>query len=382
METAKLKYRTYSMVQMFCIVVFTVLNNLHNLVHLVSRDYISPGTVIFNSLNLLLFAVFILHKKGKHNFANHLFFTVFVISVMTLNFLKQNLFYQNNILLAYPIMLSIVFSKKRNTFIYAVIISIYFSIYQYLFRKYTAEEFIAVLVILFFITGTVILYMVFVKNLEEKEKNSSREVFDKTLTLLASVAELKDDETHNHLERVSFIVEIILKKLQKRSKYSIILTDAYINNITKASLLHDIGKIAVDDKILLKPSRLTRAEFEIMKKHTTEGAALLDQAKHGIENRALFNTAIEIARYHHEKWNGTGYPMSLKGEEIPLPARVMAVADVYDALVSVRPYKKALSDDEALRIIKSESGTHFDPEIVKCFTKIHHKLYEKIKPLL
>ncbi len=116
--------------------------------------------------------------------------------------------------------------------------------------------------------------------------------------------------------------------------------------------------------------------------HSTVGANLLKQAQDNVENKELFSKAIEIAKYHHEKWDGSGYPEGLRGAEIPLSARITAVADVYDALISRRPYKKAFSDDKALEIMKKGSGSHFDPEIIKSFSKIHHEIYSEIENLL
>ncbi len=382
MEIREYKYKTYIMIQVYCIIIYSVINNIHNIMHIIDRDYFSPGLVIFNILNILLISVYLLHRKNCRKTANHIFFSSIVIAVISLNFFKQNLFHQNNLLLAYPIMLSIVFTRKRVIMIYGSVILIYFLLYEIIFDYYSAEEFIAAFMGLVLITGTVILYSTFVKKLEKKERETSEEIFNTALSLLGRVAELKDDETHNHLDRVVHINRMLLNRLKKRSRYSNELTDEYRTYIEKASILHDIGKIAVDDKILMKPGRLTPVEYEVMKKHTSKGAELIEQARHKTENRELFRIAVEIAKFHHERWDGGGYPEGLKGNEIPLPARIMAVADVYDALISERPYKKAMSDDEALRIIKSDAGSHFDPEIVKCFTKIHHKLFEQIKKLL
>ncbi len=382
MEITNLKKNTYHQIQYICIIIYTVLNNAHNLAHLITRDYFSPGIVVFNSLNVLILFVIKLRNKNYHHVADHLFFSVFIVTVMAMNFFEKNLFYQNNLLLAYPIIISIMFSRKRNIIIYSSVVVIYFSITQFFFRDSISKEFFSILLIfiIFIVSGYI--YSDFVHNLEKKDKKASTELFNTSLTLLGRVAELKDVETHNHLVRVPIIIELITQRLKNHSKYNKILSGSYIENIIKASILHDIGKIAIDDSILLKRGKLSDKEFDKMKLHTIVGAELLQDAQLNVEKKELFSVAIEIAKYHHERWDGHGYPEGLTGTEIPLAARIMAVADVYDALISKRPYKNALSDDEALNIIKAGSGTQFDPAIVKSFTKIHHKIYPKVKKLL
>ena len=382
MEIENYKKETNYKLQFFYIIAYTILNNCHNLVHIIARDYLSLGIVVFNSLNILILLVIFLHKRKYHSFANHLFFSIFLVSVIALNYFEKNLFYQNNLLLAYPIIMTIFLSRKRNTIIYSLIIVFYFVLAQYILNNNLSEEFISIFLILLLFIGSTIVYSEFVKNLEKKERQASSELFNTTLTLLGRIAELKDVETNNHLERVQIIIEMIFNRLQKRSKYSVDIDNNYKENVIKASILHDIGKIAVDDSILLKRDKLNKIEFEKIKMHSTVGANLLKEAQENVENKELFSKAIEIAKYHHEKWDGSGYPEGLKESEIPLSARVTAVADVYDALISKRPYKKAFSDDKALEIIKNGSGSHFDPVIIKSFSKIHHEIYSRIKKLL
>ena len=382
MDIRNYKRETNYKLQFFCIILYTVLNNFHNLSHIIAKDFFSPGLIVFNFLNILILIVLILHKKNYYNFANHLFFSIFLLSVIVLNYFQKNLFYQNNLLLAYPIIITIFFSRKRNTIIYSSVVLAYFVAVQVIYKNHNSRENISVIVILLLFVGSIFLYSKFVENLEKKDRQASSELFNTTLTLLGRVAELKDVETHYHLDRVPIIIDLVLKQLQKKSKYSGIIDNNYMSNVIKGSILHDIGKIAIDDAILLKEGKLSNEEFEKMKKHSAVGANLLAQAQRNIENKELFSIAIEIAKYHHEKWDGSGYPEGLKGTEIPLAARIMAVADVYDALISKRPYKKSLSDDEAFLIMKKESGKHFDPEIIKCFTKIHHEIYPKVKTLL
>ena len=155
------------------------------------------------------------------------------------------------------------------------------------------------------------------------------------------------------------------------------LSDEYRQLMYKAAPLHDIGKIKISDSILNKPGRLTPEEFDVIKTHTIEGVKIIEQTLRNIENNDYIETAEQMALYHHEKWNGTGYPMGLAGEQIPLCARIMAVVDVFDALTSKRVYKDAFSVDKAIDILKESSGSHFEPELVDEFIKIRSKI-EKV----
>ena len=154
------------------------------------------------------------------------------------------------------------------------------------------------------------------------------------------------------------------------------LSDADIDRIENAAPLHDVGKIAVSDTILLKPGRLTPEEFDAMKVHTTKGGNMIKTLFDGMKDAEFLRTAEEIAVSHHEKWNGLGYPDGKKGEDIPLSARIMAVADVYDALVSCRVYKPAMKPEAALDIMFEESGSHFDPAIMEAVGRIRQELID------
>ena len=187
------------------------------------------------------------------------------------------------------------------------------------------------------------------------------------ITFMAEVVENRDDNTGGHIRRTAKYVENIAKELKRQGIYSDILTDRYMSDMVVAAPLHDIGKIHIPDAILNKPGKLTEEEFEIMKTHTTAGEELLIRAKEELGESEYLNTAVEMAAYHHEWWNGKGYPYGRSGEEIPLCARIMAVADVFDALTSKRCYKNAMPLEKAYAIIREEAGTHFDPAIVEAF---------------
>ena len=187
------------------------------------------------------------------------------------------------------------------------------------------------------------------------------------ITFMAEVVENRDDNTGGHIRRTAKYVEGIANQLKKQGVYSDVLTDRYMRDMVVAAPLHDIGKIHIPDAVLNKPGRLTDEEFEIMKTHTTAGKELLAHAKTELGESEYLNMAVEMAAYHHEWWNGKGYPYGIGGEEIPLCARIMAVADVFDALTSKRCYKDAMPLEKAYAIIREESGTHFDPAVVEAF---------------
>ncbi len=186
-----------------------------------------------------------------------------------------------------------------------------------------------------------------------------------TVDTISSLAEYRDMETGNHILRTRNYVRILARQLRKQSSvYAEILNEDFIDLLSQSAPLHDIGKIGVPDEILLKPAKLTSEEFEEMKKHTVYGKEALTQAEDKLGSNHFLQLAAEIAWTHHEKWDGSGYPRGLSGAEIPLSGRIMAVADVYDALISKRVYKAASSHEEALAYIEEHSGSMFDPEVV------------------
>ncbi|MBP5091490.1 MAG: HD domain-containing protein, partial [Bacilli bacterium] len=193
---------------------------------------------------------------------------------------------------------------------------------------------------------------------------------------LAALIENRDVSTGEHVIRTKAYVALICEELIKTPIHGHLLDKKEAALIIRAAPLHDVGKIKVSDLILKKPGKLTPEEFEQMKLHSSEGEAVIHSILDNIEEEDFIRVAEEIAVYHHEKWDGTGYPRHLKGEEIPLSARIMAVADVFDALVSKRVYKEPYPIDEALKIIEDSSGTHFDPGIARAFLNCKDKVIE------
>ncbi|MEH6460843.1 response regulator [Chitinimonas sp. JJ19] len=195
---------------------------------------------------------------------------------------------------------------------------------------------------------------------------------DVTIRAMASLAETRDNETGNHIRRTQFYVKALAQHLQPHPRFAGELTESAIESLFKSAPLHDIGKVGIPDRILLKPGRLDPDEFEIMKTHTTLGRDAIARAEAELGRTIPFlRYAKEIAYAHQEKWDGSGYPEGLVGDDIPMSARLMAVADVYDALISKRVYKPAFSHDKASDIIREGRGSHFDPDVVDAFLSIH-----------
>jgi len=195
-------------------------------------------------------------------------------------------------------------------------------------------------------------------------------VQDLSIHALAHLAEARDPETGNHLRRTRAYVHALASKLMAHPHYLPALGNS-VGLLAKSAVLHDIGKVGVPDHILLKPGRLTAEEWQIMKRHTNIGAMAIESAERDVKGRVKFLAAAkEIARWHHEKWDGSGYPDGLIGEAIPVSARIMAIADVFDALVSKRIYKSAMSFEGARDVIAADRGVHFDPVAVDAFLQV------------
>jgi len=207
------------------------------------------------------------------------------------------------------------------------------------------------------------------------------QVENATIFTLARQAELRDKETGNHLKRCREFVQILADELALLPKFRSYLTPDYIADIVRASLLHDIGKVGIPDAILLKKGRLDAEEFEIIKTHCELGASILNEAEAKLEFRSFLTIARKITLAHHERWDGKGYPFGMRGEEIPISARIMALADVYDALTSRRCYKSAVSHQETVSIIRQERGKQFDPDVCDAFLRREKEFLEVSKSL-
>ncbi|MCL2018810.1 MAG: response regulator [Oscillospiraceae bacterium] len=192
--------------------------------------------------------------------------------------------------------------------------------------------------------------------------------------ILADIVESRDQNTGGHIDRTSIYTEILINAMIEHGVYADEIKDWDLESVISSARLHDVGKISISDFILNKPGKLTDEEFEIMKTHASIGGEIIDRAIARTGDAEFLYSAKLFAAYHHEKWDGRGYSLGLKGEEIPLHGRIMAVIDVYDALVSERPYKKAFSHEKAVSIIMEDAGTHFDPLIAEVFCKVNEKI--------
>jgi putative two-component system response regulator len=218
--------------------------------------------------------------------------------------------------------------------------------------------------------------------LENFNEALNREVDEKTAHIIAmhnnlvmsmaTMVESRDNSTGGHIRRTSEGVRILISAIRETGAFS--LTEEFCHNLIKAAPMHDLGKIAVDDEILRKPGRFAPGEFEVMKTHAAEGARIVHEILKDTDDDAFHILAENVAHYHHERWDGSGYPDHLSGEEIPLEARIMAVADVYDALVSKRVYKEKMSFEKADAILREGMGSQFDPALAPVYLAARPKL--------
>jgi putative two-component system response regulator len=216
---------------------------------------------------------------------------------------------------------------------------------------------------------------VWLKEEVERRLSDVNRLQEASIMVMVSLAEFRDECTGNHIRRTQEYVRVLAEQLAHFPQFAAHLTAPHIELIAKSAPLHDIGKIAIPDHILLKPGKLTAEEFDVMKTHAQRGSDMLHTAgEHMGDDGDFLVMAKEIARYHHEKWDGSGYPDGLAGEAIPLAARLMAVADVYDALLTARPYKAAMPREQAVAIINQGSGAHFDPQVVEAFMAVQDEL--------
>jgi putative two-component system response regulator len=208
---------------------------------------------------------------------------------------------------------------------------------------------------------------------DELENRVRRQVYELSEAQLAAIfamsklAESRDPETGEHLERMREYCRVLSEQLSRLPKYQAVIDRTFIDNIYAASPLHDIGKVGVDDSVLLKPGTLSEEDWRQMRRHPLIGAATLREVDRQHPGNAFIRSGIDIAEYHHEKWDGSGYPYGAKGESIPLMARILALGDVYDALTSRRCYKQAFGHEKSRAIILEGKGRHFDPDVVQAF---------------
>ncbi|MBR7039997.1 MAG: HD-GYP domain-containing protein [Oscillospiraceae bacterium] len=243
------------------------------------------------------------------------------------------------------------------------------------YRRAVLPSYIISALIGFAVTLTIIL-LILQGNKQSHIQGQVLKMQHNIIVMMADIVENRDKNTGGHIKRTATYVQIIALTLKAEHLYSNILTDQYIRDMYIAAPLHDIGKIHIPDAVLKKEGRFTEEEYEIMKSHAAAGRELLAHAETTLGSSSYLEIAQQMAGYHHEWWNGRGYPEGRRGQDIPLCARIMAVADVFDAIVSERCYKGAMQIDDAIALIQKESGTHFDPVIVDAFLEARDEITE------
>ena len=326
-------------------------------------------------------------------------FTLGIVDALVSMHLQGDIFTEVMVLMMILILVSIIFAVQPVYFILFVVFSL-FRMYPRLSRTFggpgvfvTIVAFIAIAILVIYRWGNAKRLFIKEQNIEffkealqsEVERQTNEiiaqhqkivDMQDNTIIGLSNLVENRDSETGSHVRRTSAYVAALARKVKDDQFYSGILTDKYIEYITKAAPMHDIGKIIVADDILKKKGKLTDDEFSMMKLHTVEGARIVDEVFGSHDDADYVEVVKEIVTSHHEKWNGDGYPRGLRCNEIPLSARIMAIADIFDALVSPRCYKEPFPVERAFEIIKASSGTHFDPILVTEFIRIKDQIID------
>ena len=259
-------------------------------------------------------------------------------------------------------------------YLFVIFESALYLTFSYFFKSPKAFNLDIMNVLTFLVIGMLLYGVICMRNTKEISTSMKIEKIQKgTVAALATVVEERDEDTGGHIVRSGDYVYRLIGKMKKTEKYSNV-SGEYFRNVVLAAPLHDIGKIKIPDTILNKPGKLTPEEYEIIKKHANYGANIIKKTIYSVENKEYSDVAYNIAKYHHERYDGTGYPEGLKGEAIPLEARIMSLADVYDALISDRVYKKAYPKEVAINIILEGKGTQFDPLLADLFVEAVREL--------
>ncbi len=358
-----------------------VLNSIFHILFLGSLD-----TVIFA---LFLYMVHITGASPKSKLKRAALFLPFALNIVILLLSSGSLEYIEGTITNYSMGFP-VYTCYIMAAVYIILaITVFFRRWRYIERHKRTSIFtyLAVLVIvttfqmvfpeiLISSIGVTIFIVGIYLNLEDPAMKELSRLHSETVMSFANLIENRDNNTGGHIKRTSRYVGLIAEELRARNYYSEILTKDYITNLLKAAPMHDIGKISVPDEILQKPGKLNDEEYAIMKKHAENGGNIIRETFRNLGDEEYRIIAFEVARYHHEKWNGNGYPDGLIGNDIPLCARIMAVADVFDAVSEKRCYRNAMPLDKCFRIIAEGSGKDFDPLIAGIFLEIRDKVEE------
>ena len=351
----------------------------------------------FNIVSVILFAFVTLRSFKMKNVIPYYFvcyIEVVVHQIMADFFLGGDADFHYFILLI-GLLPALVFGKRIKLATFVVTISVFifllmeghapfiFPVYFISYKVISVIRIVNISCTSVVIASSLLMYAYIVlhveNNLEEQVNQKTKKIVrlqNHTIESLANLVENRDIDTGDHIQRTSAYVNILATEAFNKGVYPSVIDRKFIDLVTRVAPLHDIGKIIISDTILKKPGKLTDDEFNTMKTHTTEGVRIIKEIFSYTEDREYVSTAMDVAGCHHERWNGLGYPNQLKGEEIPVSARIMAIADVFDALVSVRCYKSALPLDEAFEILQKEAGNHFDPALIDVFLSVKDRVIE------
>lgn len=358
-----------------------VLNKIFHALFLISLD-----SVIFG---LFLYMLYITGIHSKKKIVNLLIFLPFLVNIVIVVCNIGSLEYIQGKVTNYSMGVSVYTCFAMAAMYIIISIATFFRRWNYIERNkrasivtylmmlagVTAVQMIFPEILMSSIAVTVFILGIYINSEDPALKELSR-YHSETVMSFANLIENRDSSTGGHIKRTSRYVELIADELRRKGHYSEVLTEDYIANLLKAAPMHDIGKIAVPDAILQKPGRLTDEEFAAMKLHAPKGGEIVRETFAKLGSEEYCEMAYEVARYHHEKWNGKGYPDGLKRKEIPLCARIMAVADVFDAVSEKRCYRDAMPMDKCFEIIEQGSGQDFDPLIAEIFLDIRSKVEE------
>lgn len=341
-----------------------------------SRGQATEQYILYSFTIAIWIVSLYLMKNHNREVGLHLYLLVSFVSALYLNLILKNGLIILIMLNIYFILLSLFLLKKPAHLCFAFLFYLTSIVKIFLSNSDVKVSLIEALILTLLV---IVIYEIkgWVMKLGEYKIQSVRESQNTTLHILAKVTELKDAETNNHVKRVGLLMGFLVEKLTNLSDFKKELKNIRKEDIQSASLLHDIGKIGVPDNILKKQGPLSEEEKKIMQSHTLIGYELIFEAKNEIGGQEIFDLALDITLHHHERWDGKGYPYRIKGNAIPLSARLMAIIDVYDALRSQRSYKPSFSHEKALNIMKKESGSHFDPVLLNVFFK-HSREVEKL----
>lgn len=369
---------------------FTVLFLLNVIGVFVVNKTVMTIAYIFGSLLLFLPTILLKICKEKYVFIK---IVNVCVAVILMSLLSATLNFHVIVFFVFPIVISsLYFSKRLN--IFATVLTVIGvscgELFSYFFETVKDKNWSDVygLVVFCIIPRDILLIAMgsiftmlsertttLLRKLLTAEKNLKKN-HKEMIIGFATLVENKDGSTGGHIKRTSIYVKLLANELRKRGYYTDVLTDEYLENLYQAAPMHDIGKIAVPDVILQKPGKLTAEEFDVIKQHTVNGGKIIKETFVRMNNHSYSRVAYEVAKYHHEKWNGNGYPKGLKEDKIPLCARIMSIADVFDAVSEKRCYRDALPLEQCFSIIEEGKGRDFEPILVDVFLDMKDKIVE------